>query len=761
MLVFAISFLIGVSQLLWLPTVKLFWLIPSFIILGTSMFFRFKLNKHSNIITLFIAVSLGFSYAITVACYAKEHQLKNIPSEYINVVGKIVNLPVFSDMGNRGNKIKFSFNIHSVETDYTINKVLVSWYNSQETIETGQVWKFKLKLKPIHGYRNPGSFDYSKWLFRHGYDATATVKSAQILETHSVIDLKSEIHKQRLNVAHLINENFKSTRIQGLIQALTIGDKSQISYQDSKLFQDTGTSHLIAISGLHIGLIAFIGVLFGRLVFIVFASEKLNRFKYEALFAITFAFLYALLAGLSIPTIRALVMVVVFSLSYAFKFNITRWQAWSFAMLIVLLIDPFSVLDVGFWFSFGAVAVLMFAFTGRKNTKSKTIAFIKAQIVILIGLMPLMALVFQQINLLTPIANLLVLPLASLLLIPLLFASLLVYTISVNMADFLFGLVEKLSIYMFNILDYLQQFSFLTIPIHNINIITIFALIFLMSILLLPRLFRWRILSVFLIVPLFSDEGNDIQDGEFQVNILDVGQGLSVIIQTNKHNLIYDTGAKYESGFSLASTVVIPYLQHQGIKTMDKMILSHADNDHAGGVDEILKQFNNINILDVMGDYASCQYPNKWYWDGVQFEILSPFELLPYLGNNSSCVIKISSQYGSILLTGDIEEPVEYRLFKNLSHEIQSDVLLIPHHGSKTSSSLAFIKQVDPNIAINSSGYANQFNHPHPTIKKQYLKNNIKFYDTQNKGMIELSFLSNGINVQQYSDINHHFWQVD
>jgi competence protein ComEC len=224
--------------------------------------------------------------------------------------------------------------------------------------------------------------------------------------------------------------------------------------------------------------------------------------------------------------------------------------------------------------------------------------------------------------------------------------------------------------------------------------------------------------------------------------------------------MIYDVAAKYDSGFSLASAVIIPFLQDQGIQAIDKVILSHDDNDHAGGIGVLQSEYQITEIMGVTDGYTACQYPKQWQWDQVQFEIYSPLELIPYLANNSSCVLKVSSMYGSILLTGDIEEPVEYRLINKFPTQIKSDVLLIPHHGSKTSSSLSFIQQVNPKVAINSSGFMNQFNHPHPKIKQQYINQNIEFYDTQDKGMIEVEFSNKPITVTQHANNYPHFWDV-
>lgn len=729
------------------------WLLPLSILGIVSLYCLYK--KRFIISSILLGFCLGMILAIVSGIYAKSHQLKYIPDHTITVIGKVIELPVI-----KSDKQKFSLKVIKMDKEFHLKKLLVNWYNSDELLKSGQIWQFDLKLKPIHGYRNPGSFDYSKWLFRQGYDATGTVKKATLLQ-HQSDDINSKINNLRAEFSAFIQTSFSSGRVQSLIKALTIGDKSQISYEDSQLFQDTGTAHLIAISGLHIGLIAFIGVLFGRFLFLIFTQEKYNRFTYEALFAIIFSLSYALLAGFSIPTIRAFIMVATFSLASILKMNISRWQAWSIAMFIVLAFDPLSVLDIGFWFSFGAVAVLMFVFTGRNYGNNKFIAFIRAQVFILIGLMPLMVIIFGKVNFLTPIANLLVLPLASLLLIPLMFLSFFVYMISESFAQLLFSLVERIAEFLFLILDYLQQFNFFNLSITGITTITIVSLFVVTAILLLPQLFRWKYLVMILFIPLFLDKPKAIEEHQFQVNVLDVGQGLSVVIMTENHTMIYDTGAKYKTGFNLASTVVIPYLKTIGVTDVDKLILSHKDNDHAGSKDELIEAYENMKVYDVFGEYNHCDKKLHWQWDGVKFVILSPFNNFPYLGNNSSCVLKISSQYGSLLLTGDIEEPIEYRLTHHLTDKIESDVLLVPHHGSRTSSSQEFIHKVNPKVALNSSGYANQFNHPHPLIKQLYSDKGIQFFDTQTKGMIEVSFDNTGVNIEQYSDRNHHFWEVE
>ena len=573
------------------------------------------------------------------------------------------------------------------------------------------------------------------------------------------------INHLRIEIAQILEKSIQSKRANALLIALSIGDKSHISFTDSQLFQQTGTAHLIAISGLHIGLMAYIGLMIAKILFFFFPNERISRIKLEAYFAICFALFYALLAGLSIPTIRAFIMVAVFAIAHVKKVPTSRWQAWSIAMMVVLVLDPLSVLDVGFWFSFGAVALLMFTFTGRKLSKNKIILFLKAQLIILIGLMPLMLIVFHKINLLTPIANVIVLPLASIVLIPLLFISLICYIILPFVADYLFIMLEKVAWVFFSLLDYLQTFSFLNFSVASLNTILLIGLVLFSLVLLMPRLIRFKLLALFLLVPLFIVPVNQLKKDEFNVHVLDVGQGLSIVIQTKNHTVIYDTGAKFDSNFSLAHAVIIPYLQSKGIVSIDKLILSHEDNDHAGGAQDLITYSKNIEVVAVTREanknYQTCLYPMKWNYDGVLFEVLSPLTKHPYFGNNSSCVIKISNKTGSLLLTADIEQAVEYRLSHKFAQLIQSDVLLVPHHGSKTSSTLEFLQLVNPKIAINSSGFANQFNHPHPEIKQLYLSQGIKFLDTQKQGMISLNFSRNEIKLKSFAQSHKHLWQIN
>jgi competence protein ComEC len=757
MIIFSGSFLLAMSQLLWIEHANYNVLI--FCLIGLCAVFLLRKKLSQPIKFLLSGLILGSILANYSAIIAKKHQYQDTSLDTIEVVGTIVDLPVETNMGRLGIRQKFAFAVESSKPEFPLRKILVSWYNNETILKAGQSWVLEVKPKPIHGFKNPGSFDYAKWLFRQGYDATATVKEGELLEEKSLRFI-NHINRARSNIADLISENISNLRVEGLVRALTIGDRSLIDFEDSQMFQQTGTAHIIAISGLHIGLVALLGIFIGRLFFAIFPSERINRFKFEAVFAILLALIYTMLAGVSIPTLRALIMVCVFSISPIIKRNISRWNTLSIALILVLLFDPFSVLDVGFWFSFTAVAILIYVFTGRMPHRSKLMSFTKAQLLILIGLIPLMLIIFNQINLLTPIINLIILPLVSLLLIPTIMFSLLITPVSSELGEFAFSLTEFISEIFLGILEIFKDFDYLVVSATNNGFFVIIGALVFSILLISSSVLRWRWFGLFLLLPVFIKPENSIEDNEFTVNVLDVGQGLSIVVRTKDKVLLYDTGAKYESGFSMANAVVIPFMNFSRVNKIDKIILSHLDNDHAGGVEDILKVFPKAETLSVDGNHKLCQSGGNWKWNNIIFTILSPFEINPYFGNNSSCVIHIQSEYGSVLLTADIEEPVEYRLTHHLETAIASDVLIVPHHGSRTSSGLEFIQAVNPKFAINSSGFMNQFNHPHPQIKQIYLEKSIEFYDTQEKGMIEIKFLSEGTSIESYRDKKRNIWDL-
>ena len=692
---------------------------------------------HQNFKPLSIAYLLGLLLVLIAANTQKQQQLTDLEHRILTAV--IIDLPVKTPQ-------KTTF---TVETN-NHEKFLVSHYsaflNTQKKTsipdyQPGDQYLFELRLKPPHGTANGVGFDRERWLFRHGIDGIGTIQQAKqvnALNSDLITSLRLKLNGWRYHLSHVLNRHFPDQRSNALLHALSIGDKSRFESQDHQLFQATGTAHLIAISGLHIGMVAAIGAGFGWFIYWLFPQQRLPRPLLQIICGLSLATMYAGLAGFSVSTQRALIMLAVYGWYKWRRRSAYAWDVWSISLLLVLLIDPLNVLDSGFWLSFWAVAVLIFAFQGRTSHHAKWLDFIKIQWLLLIGMMPLSLLHFGSLKIWAPLVNLIVIPVMTFLFIPALLIMMLVSSLTGYIPEILVHAINLISDLFWSFLDQFSQLDTNALS-GSIQGFWPFALLTLAAIiLLLPKAIPQRHWGLLLILIALWPNTTQLKTGQFKAEILDVGQGTSVLISTQNHHLLYDVGARFPSGFNFADAVIIPLLNLNRINTIDTLILSHKDNDHAGAFPELAEDIYIGQILSTDGRFKHCVAGQNWVWDNVSFEIISPYNIEPYLKNNSSCVIKISSSHTSILLTGDIEQAVEYRLTQHHPTKIQSNILLIPHHGSNTSSGSEFIATVNPHLAINSSGAYNQFNHPTEQVKANYENLKIPIIDTQTSGRITL-----------------------
>ncbi len=738
--------LAGAAQILWLPAVNMLGLFGLAIILLLLIAVGFK-YKLSTLAAFFI---FGLLYVLLFCQYQLNQQLKQPTKASLSI--KIDSLPKYST-----NKVSF------IAQDTADNKrYLLSLYvqegQSVPQLPLNQLYQAEVNLKPPHGSANGVGFDREKWLFRHGIDGIGNIKNLQNTGiTHQSIT--SSINQWRTSLADLINQHFEQPRVNALIHALSIGVKSHFDQRDMKTFQNTGTAHLIAISGLHIGMVALLGWLLGSLVFRLWAKQSLPKPVLQVIIGLVFALFYACLAGLAVSTQRAVIMLLVLGCYKLLRRPAYAWDVWSTSLLLVLIIDPLNVLDSGFWLSFTAVAVLILAFNGQNAQRHKVFSFIKMQFTLLIGMLPLSLVVFSRLNLIAPVVNLLMIPLMTFLLIPALLLLLIFGSVFNQFPDLLVTLIEWISQLFIRILDWFNQFSSLALNT-SINfwwqyVLLILGALWLIVPVTIPQRY-WGFLLVFLgmYVPATGPP-----NGHFKAHFLDVGQGLSVVVETQNHHLIYDVGAAFDSGFNMADAVLIPFLQQQQIGRIDALVLSHQDNDHSGAAKQLIKQVNIGTLWGTETSHQACLAGHSWVWDEVKFSFLSPNNLTPYLKNNSSCVLKIEAVNTSLLLTGDIEAPVEYRLQQIQPELINADVMLVPHHGSKTSSSTDFIAAVNPSLAINSSGQYNPYNHPATEIVARYKHHKIKIIDTQQSGLISLNTYPK-LQTQQFRAIYPRIWRT-
>ncbi len=655
---------------------------------------------------------------------------------------------------------KITFTASDIQTKH---RYLLSYYQQHNepmpVFIPGLIYHLEVRLKPPHGLANGTGFDRQKWLFRNRIHALGTIQSVQATEDRSHTPM-AYINQWRMQLSTVIKQHFNDPEVNALLHALSIGDQSYFSAEDRKKYLNTGTAHLIAISGLHIGMVAMIGWFLASGLFLLKPVTFISKPTLQVCLGLIAAGVYASLAGLSISTQRALIMLAIWGWYRWRRRPGFVWDVLCSSLMAVLLIDPLNVLDAGFWLSFGAVAVLVLAFRGRPVKRSKWHQLVSMQWVLLVGMLPLSVVIFGNVKLLAPLINLIVVPVMGFVLIPLILMMLIMASVTQAVPEWLCWLTETTSDHIIGLLGSVNQWSWIHMD-WTIGQPSQYLLLILGSLLLLlPQVMPQRYWGwLLLFLALLPTARDDLPVASFRVTQFDVGQGLSVLLETRQHRMLYDVGASHDSGFNMADAVLIPFLRKQQITHLDRLVLSHQDNDHAGSASHLI---SHITVSDVMGSHlrhTPCVKGANWDWDGVKFEVLSPENLYPYLGNNSSCVLRVSNAKHSLLLTGDIEEPVEYRLSQWSPALIRSDVMLVPHHGSKTSSSKAFLDAVNPSLAINSAGLYNAFNHPAETVRERYQQSNISWLDSQSSGRLVLQF-GEQITVWEFIPENPRIWRT-
>ncbi len=703
-----------------------------------------------------------FWTAYTVALDVEDEVASAWEGKTVEVVAQVATIPI----QRTGSSTQFILKVieHPDADQPFPERVRASIYRYGEQIKVSDFLRAKIKLKAPYGFANPNTFDYERWLMMQGIEATAYVVSYQKLEAPAAtLAYSLELWRQRL-FDKLESYRHKYDQVNS-VAAITLGLSSLLSHQQREILSATGTHHLFAVSGLHIGMVfGLFFVLIERLWRYLF----LNRYLYPSrdvalLGALPVAVAYAALAGFSVPTQRALIMLICIVCANFFRYKISLSQSLTVALLLILVYDPSATLSISFWLSFTAVAMIAFFLLIAPNLKGWKLWIGMQAYIATVMVIPSL-LFFTQGAPLSPLANMVIVPLTAFLVLP---CSL------IAVASFMFS--EPIALFFMQIADLLFEmlwqinhwFASHTIRwFHYIdNLTALFALTgILLFIVLRKKLVRWlALLLLFPLLPFFSTP-SPLPSGAFKVVFFDVGQGLSVLVRTRKHTLIYDTGPYYRSGFNTMDSVVLPYLRAHRINTIDTLGVSHTDNDHAGGAEVLMRHISPQRLLGgepltVSGrSFEPCVKGQSWIWDDVRFEILYPESETIYKGNNASCVLRISNQKHSLLLTADIEKAAE----RIVSHHpsLPSDVLLIPHHGSRTSSTPEFISAVSPLLAIVTSGYRNRFGLPRADIVDRYYARGIQVLDTAKAGALIFDFPPDqNFDLQSYRMHEQRYWR--
>jgi len=674
--------------------------------------------------------------------------------------------------------------------------ILLNYYGPL-TLEPGQRWFWRVRLSRPRGFANPGGFDHEAWLVQQGVAARGYVRDTAF--NVRLEDGGAWLSRLRHGLRERLLQALEGRSQAGNILALVLGERDLVSSEDWELFTQTGTNHLIVISGLHVGFIAWLCALMTGWGVRLWPAAllRLPAQQWGNLAAIVGALSYSLLAGLSVPTQRACLMVVVFAAAQLAARRLPHSFSYCLALLLVLLVNPLSVTGAGFWLSFGAVGTLLFAFGGWRRLRHRAGAVPAArrhwrrvdwsttwqrwgqpQWVIFVGMLLPLSVWMQQLSLLAPLANVLAIPLVSLLVVPLclLGSALLLFwpaggTWLLQHADALLVLLGK----------GLQAVTALPFPaLWQVADLTLLEGLLALAgsvLLLMPRGWPRRWLGAVMMLPMLLPGVSELPRGQAHVTLLDVGQGLAVVVRTSQHTLLYDAGPRFSERFDAGAGIVLPYLRHAGVRRLDKVLISHGDNDHAGGLASLLQGVEIARVLTgempdaaplstlaaVQVPAAPCALGQAWQWDGVNFAVLWPPAGEHAAGNDSSCVLRIEAGGRSLLLTGDIERRAEAALLRADADALRSDWLLVPHHGSQTSSSAGFLAAVDPCCALVSAGYRNQFRHPAPAVAARYHARGIQLWNTALRGALQLC-LGGGEGCQEaphaWRESRRHWWQA-
>ncbi|MCP3999790.1 MAG: DNA internalization-related competence protein ComEC/Rec2 [Gammaproteobacteria bacterium] len=721
----AMFVLVGVLTGLWLPIPGGIYPAWCMIIMGSLLWWLGGLK-------LLLGVIAFTSAAIACHDYRARILVDELAGQDILVTGIVSDFPRRTEQG-------WVLQL-DIRQDYTLvpqpERIQLSIFADTPQPQAGELWQLKVRLKPPFGFINRAGFDRAMRLLVHRTHAAGYVRPSPLNKKLRGVSPEAGILMFRAYLRGHLESLLADSQMLPLILGITVGARDLISGSQWHLFRVTGTSHLMAISGLHIGMIA-LAIWYASFLPAWIAGVlgwTLSTRYFPCCLAAAGSTGYAMLAGFTIPTIRALIMVLVVLILSSSHRPVNRIWVLSFTLIVVTLSDPLAVLSASFWLSFVAVA-LLFVFlrpssSGEGMKRGYCIyvfrrisQMIKAQLILGCGLVLPMCLFFSQVSLIAPVANLIAVPVFTILVLPAALTGVMLSLVAtpVALASLQFA-VRSLEV----LLQFLQWLSQSSLSIWHAGPASIGFLLLTgvgCLLLLLPQPMKAPWVGLLLIVfGVGVNQGN--QPARVTVNVMDVGQGLAVLIQIPGHTLLYDTGPSWPGG-DAGLQVVVPVLQRLGIEKIDLLVISHSDNDHLGGAASVIEAIDIARIagppeLTLTGkNITLCKTGIQWNWEGVIFEFIHPRTHNGWSDNNASCVLQLSVAQHSLLLTGDIEATAEIVLLGRDELE-PADLVIAPHHGSVTSSSQALVNYLSPTYVVFPVGYKNRWGFPAPKIVQRW-----------------------------------------
>ncbi len=702
----------------------------------------------------------GIAWACVVGQWVMQHRVAAVPAKIDAwVEGRVSGLPQREDDSTR-----FDFQVERGSPGVPVGQAIrLGWYQHPPDVQPGSRWRLPVRLKRPRGVLNAGGFDFEQNALAQRLAATGYVRDefrARRLATGSGIDAWRDRLSRRIGQA-LTPERAR------FVQALAIGDTRGLSDDDWEVLRATGLTHQIAISGPHVGMVAGLGALLMSGLYRLFpsAGRRLPRPQAAGLGALALAFGYTALAGFALPTVRTLLMIAVVVLARWQRRAQSGAQAIALALVAVLLFDPLSVLAPGFWLSFLGVGWLLWCLP--HGTEAGWFrSFIDAQGVAVLGLLPLTIWFFGQASVVGPLANLIGIPVIGLGVVPLSLLGLLVLPISPWAAKGLWMLAAGLMQGLWWCLERMAHWPWAVAWLPEPGLLALCLAGVAVFWLLLPRSIPGKTLALFLLLPLLWPRLDWPDAGEAKITVIDVGQGLSVLVQTQRHALLFDAGPHSPRGLDFGEAAVVPALRAAGLGNLDLLVVSHGDNDHAGGMAAVQRAFSPLPTLASEGwrapNATPCRRGAHWRWDGVEFRFLHPPPDYPYLRNDSSCVLRVSTGGHAALIPGDIGHWVEHRLIHEQATFLPADLLLVPHHGSSTSSSFEFISAVAPRWAVFATGAGNRFGLPKSQVVASYRQAGAKVLDTATTGELAFAMSASGTRLLSARRRDRQrYWQGD
>jgi len=713
------------------------------------------------------ALVAGFALCALHAAWALSLQppVEHERSDLV-LTGQVVGLPEHDD-----DRTRFLFRVDRSAANpefLRARKLRLAWYDGwgdrgsrRGEIEAGSQWRFTARVRAPRGLRNPGWFDGEKQSLARRISAIGYVRDAEPVERLG--DARG-MDAWRDRMAGRIDAAVASDSSR-YVRALALGDTRQLAEGDWEALRATGLTHLIAISGFHVGLVAGFFALLGAGVWRLLPGlgRWLPRPQAAAIIALAGAMFYAAVAGWELPTVRTVLMIGVVVVARLARRSLRVSDSLALAAVAITLVDPLSLLTAGFWLSFAGVAWLVWCLP-RVDEQRLVPGFLTAQWVATLGLLPLTAVLFGQASMAGPLANLVAIPWWSLVVVPLALLGTGLEAVQAGWG----GWAWRLAAWCFDIswplfgwlaesrfsLWWLSEARWYALPLALLGAFW----------LLLPRGVPGKSLAVLLWLPLLWPDRELPRHGEAELVVLDVGQGLSVLLRTARHAYLYDMGPAVPDGYDAGERVVVPALLALGVRGLQGAIVSHSDADHAGGFAAVMRRFPAPARFAPHGSgiegTAPCLAGTSWEVDGVRFRFLHPTMHFPYIRNEASCVLRVESAHGAALLMGDVGGIVEREIMRRDPGSIPADVVVTGHHGSRTSSDPTFVNATGAGHALMSAGYGNRFGHPHEQVEYRWSRAGAQVLSTASGGALRIRLVDGGPRAEQRRLAQPRLWDA-